>query len=556
MEFTEIQERLRVGLEGISFEVQEDIFDPAVVVSPGDVHEMCRFMRDDEALRMSVLRIVTGIDRPSEEGANGEGEIEVVYHLCSHVHGHGVVLKTRLDRGDPVVDSVQDLWPTANWHERETYDLMGVRFRGHPDLRRIMLPEDWVGHPLRKDYTFPAEYHGIPVTREEVERRPRVEEVVPAMHKPKREGAPERFIHLNMGPHHPATHGVLNFLLETDGEVLKRVIPDVGYLHRGLEKLAEMTPYPGFMPYTDRMDYLGAMFTNHGFAMACEKLFDVEVPRRAEFCRVIASELNRIASHLLATGCLPMEVGAFTPFVHWLREREKVNDFMERICGARLTYNYMRIGGVSRDIDQGTIDDIRNWLDHLEPMIEEFDRLISGNEIYVKRLADVAVIPAEMALGYGVVGPNLRASGVNWDIRKDEPYSVYPEMEFDVVVGQGWRGQLGDAYDRYVCRMLEMNESIKILRQAFDLMPEGEVGVKKVPKKPQVNEVYARTEGPRGEAGFYIVSDGKDRPYRLRMRTGSFTAISVIEEISPGLMLADLVAVIGSLDTIAPEVDR
>jgi hypothetical protein len=225
---------------------------------------------------------------------------------------------------------------------------------------------------------------------------------------------------LNMGPHHPATHGVINFLLETDGEIMRRARPDVGYLHRGLEKLAEQTPYAGTMPYTDRIDYLGSMFTNHGWALAVEKLAGVEVPRRAEFCRVIASELNRIASHLIATGALAMDLGAFTPFIHWLRERETINDFMERICGARLTYNYLRVGGVARDIDADTIAQVGRWLDHFEPIIDEFDRLISGNEIFVQRLRNITIVSPADAVAWGLVGPNLRASGVDWDIRRDE----------------------------------------------------------------------------------------------------------------------------------------
>ncbi|HSW39851.1 MAG TPA: NADH-quinone oxidoreductase subunit D, partial [Acidobacteriota bacterium] len=263
-----------------------------------------------------------------------------------------------------------------------------------------------------------------------------------------------------------------------------------------------------------------------------------------------------IASHFIATGVLPMELGAFTPFIHWIRERETVNDIMERICGARLTYNYMRIGGVSHDIDGETVDKILRWLDYLEPILDEFDRLVTANEIFIKRLANLAPISAETALAYGLVGPNLRASGVGWDIRRNEAYSVYGELDFAVITGKGWRGCVGDAYDRYVCRLLEMRESMKIIRQACALMEEGPIMAEKIPKKPAVNEVYTRTEGPRGEAGFYVVSDGSDKPYRARFRTGSFTAMSVVEAVSPGLMLADLIALIGSLDTIAPEVDR
>jgi NADH-quinone oxidoreductase subunit D len=298
------------------------------------------------------------------------------------------------------------------------------------------------------------------------------------------------------------------------------------------------------------------MFVNHAWAQAVETLLGIEVPPRAEYCRVIASELNRIASHLIATGALAMDVGAATPFVHWLREREKINDMMERICGARLTYNYFRFGGVARDIDADTLKMILSWVEHFEPIVDEFNRLISFNEIFVRRLANVTVISPEDAVGYGLVGPNLRASGIDWDLRRDQPYSVYPDLEFDVIVGEGWQGTVGDAYDRYYCRILEMRESLRILRQTCKRIPEGDVLKKVKVVKPKPNEVYSAIEGARGEVGAYVVSDGTDKPYRAKFRTGSFTGMSIIEHLSPGILVADLVALIGSLDVVAPEVDR
>jgi NADH-quinone oxidoreductase subunit D len=545
----EIHSRLQSVFGDAILEFQSELLDPVTVVAPARLHEIARFLRDDPALACNYLRIVTGVDRPPET-------IEVVYHLTSLQHHHGIVLRVRLPRENPRVDSVVDLWPTANWHEREELDLFGIEFINHPDPRRLFMPLDWVGHPLRKDYERPLEYHGIPGNRELASTR-LVSTPTQPVHTVKDEEL-DGFMRINMGPHHPATHGVINFLLETDGEIIRRARPDVGYLHRSLEKIGEMTPYAGTMPYTDRIDYLGAMFTNHGWALAVEKLAGIAVPRRAEFCRVIASELNRVASHLIATGSLAMDTGAFTPFIHWLRERETINDILERICGARLTYNYMRFGGVAHDIGAETIDKIQRWLDHFEPMIDEFNRLISGNEIFVRRLAKVTTITAADAVAYGLVGPNLRAAGVPWDLRRDEAYSIYPEFDFDVIVGQGWRGEVGDAYDRFYCRVLEMRECVKILRQACARIPAGEFRAAGVSRavKPSANEVYTRVEGPRGEAGFYVVSDGSDKPYRARYRTGSFTALSIIEHLSPGLMIADLVALLGSLDVIAPEVDR
>ncbi len=363
---------------------------------------------------------------------------------------------------------------------------------------------------------------------------------------------------LNMGPQHPSTHGVINFIVETDGEVIDRAIPDVGYLHRGIEKIGEKVPYPGFMPYTDRVDYVAAMFANEVYACTVEKLIGVEVPRKANYLRVISCELCRIASHFVGTGTYAMDIGAYTPFIHWIREREMINDLTEELCGARLTYNYHRIGGVSADLPVGFDKKVLAYLDHLEPIIDEFDRLISGNEIFVQRLANVAVITGEEAVDYGIVGPNLRASGVDWDLRRDMPYSVYKDFDFDAAVGSGVRGTVGDCYDRFVVRIEEIRQSIRITRQAVEGIPEGEITAK-VPRRikpPKGADAYVRVESARGELGCYVWSDGTDKAGRVKFRTGSFAAMAIIEEKSPGLMIADLIALIASLDIVAPEVDR
>jgi NADH-quinone oxidoreductase subunit D len=300
------------------------------------------------------------------------------------------------------------------------------------------------------------------------------------------------------------------------------------------------------------------MFCNEVFATAVEKLVNLEVPRRAQYLRVISCELNRIASHLLGTGCMPMDLGAFTPFTHWLRERETANDLIEELCGSRLTYNYHRIGGVSADLPEGFDRRLRAYLDHLEPIVAEFNRLITGNEIFVQRLANIVPVSAEEAIGYGLVGPNLRASGVDWDLRRDLPYSAYADFTFDVPLGTGSRGVVGDCYDRFVIRIEEMLQSIRILRQAIDGLPEGDLTCK-VPRKikpPAGKDVFARVESARGEIGCYLLSDGTDKPSRAKFRTGSFSAMCIIEDKSPGLMIADLVAFIASLDVVAPEIDR
>jgi NADH-quinone oxidoreductase subunit D len=362
---------------------------------------------------------------------------------------------------------------------------------------------------------------------------------------------------INFGPQHPSTHGVINFLVDTDGEVMKRAVPDIGYLHRSIEKIGETVSFNGFMPYTDRIDYVAAMFANEGWAIAIEKLLKVEAPPRAQYLRAISGELCRIASHLVSVGTMATDIGASTPLVHALRERERVNDLIEALCGARLTYNYHRIGGVAYDLPQGWSDKVLAFLDHFESNLFEWDRLITYNEIYVKRLADVCVITREMAIDYGLVGPNLRGSGVDWDVRRDVPYGAYRDFKFEVPVGRGERGTTGDCFDRYSVRVHEMIESARIVRQALEKLPEGEV-MAKVPRKlkPEAGEVLSRVESARGEMAYYVVSDGGEKAYRVHARTGSFTAMGIIEDISPGLMVADLVALIASLDVVAPEIDR
>jgi len=364
---------------------------------------------------------------------------------------------------------------------------------------------------------------------------------------------------LNMGPHHPSTHGVLRFIIKSDGEIIRKAIPDVGYLHRSIEKIGERCTYQGYMPYTDRVDYVAAMFANECWASACEKLMGIEVPKRAQYLRVISCELNRISSHMVALGAMAMDIGAITPFPWALREREYVNDLVEELCGARLTYNYHRIGGVSFDMPTGWSDKALHFLDNFEPAMLEFDRLITLNEIFVKRLGNVAVISAEEAKDWGLVGPNLRASGVRWDLRREDHYSVYDDFDFDIPIGTGEAGAVGDCWDRFNVRVKECRESAKIVRQALAKIndyPEDDI-LGKLPKKIKPDgEAYARIESARGDMGCYVIGRGEAEPYRVRFRTGSFTAMGIIEAKSPGLFLADLVALIASFDVVAPEIDR
>ena len=362
---------------------------------------------------------------------------------------------------------------------------------------------------------------------------------------------------LNMGPQHPSTHGVIRFIIKTDGEIMHEAIPDVGYLHRAIENIAEKCTYEGFMPYTDRVDYVCAMTANHAWALAVEKLGGLEVPERGEYLRVISDELNRISSHAIGVGAMAMDIGATTPFMYILREREYINDLLEMLCGARLTYNYHRVGGVGWDMPTGWRDKCLKWLDHFDPMIDEFDRLIAQNELFIKRLAHLATVTGPEAISYGLVGPNLRASGVDFDVRRDLPYSVYPKLQFNVPVGKGIMGAVGDCWDRYYVRIEEWKESVKIIRQALDQIEKTEPKFWIPPKKLKPKgDAFARVEAARGDMGCYVVGDGGANAYRARFRTGSFNAMKVIQVKSKGCMVADLVALIASLDIVAPEIDR
>ncbi|MBI4569044.1 MAG: NADH-quinone oxidoreductase subunit D [Planctomycetes bacterium] len=362
---------------------------------------------------------------------------------------------------------------------------------------------------------------------------------------------------LNMGPHHPSTHGVLRLIVTCDGEVVEKAVPDLGYLHRAIEKISENVSWKQVMPYTDRVDYLCAMNSNFAYALGIEKLAGIQVPKRAQYLRVIMAELNRITSHLLCLGAMAMDLGAYTPFLLAIAQREVVNDLFEATCGARLTYNYFRIGGLAWDIPAGWEKACHAFLTEFVPRFDDFNELITGNTIFINRCRDVGVISREEAISYGLVGPNLRGSGVKFDVRRDEPYSSYEDFEFDVPIGVGYPGTVGDAYARYMVRVKEVYESVKIIRQALKNLPSGDV-LAKVPGslKPPAGDVYVRSENPRGETGYYLMSDGTNVAVRVKIRTGSFTAMSIFEKVSKGHLIADLVALIGSLDIVIPEVDR
>jgi len=368
---------------------------------------------------------------------------------------------------------------------------------------------------------------------------------------------------LNMGPQHPATHGVLRLRLEMDGEAVVAIDPVIGYLHRCFEKHAESLFYPMVIPFTDRLDYLAGMNQNWSLVLGIERLAGLEVPEKVEYIRVIVGELNRIASHLVAFGTFGLDMGAFTPFLWAFRDREKILDLLEWASGARLLYNYIRIGGVARDLPDGWTGKCLEFLDYFEPKLDEYNNLLSYNQIFIERTAGTGIISTDIAVDYGITGPNLRGSGINWDLRRDDPYSIYDRFAWDVALGTGHYGPLGSCWDRYWVRIQEMIQSVRILRQAIKDLPAGGDVHEKIPKRAKVPEgdYYVRTEAPKGELGFYIVGSGKDNAKRIKARSPSFCAISAMDAIvkspdNPRMLIADVVATVASLDIVLGEIDR
>lgn len=357
---------------------------------------------------------------------------------------------------------------------------------------------------------------------------------------------------LNVGPQHPSTHGVFRIVIKIDGEIIQEARPVIGYLHRGTEKLAEDLSYTQIIPYTDRMDYLSGMTNNYVICHAAETLMELEIPERAEYLRVIAMELNRIASHCLWFGTFLLDLGATTPFLYSMRERETILDLFNELCGARITFNYMRVGGVKWDAPDGWIEKVKNFLPVMKEKIDEYEEFVSNNEIFLNRTKGIGKYTKEQAIDYGLSGVNLRATGVKWDLRKHQPYSIYDRFEFDVPTGK-----TGEVYDKFKCRMEEMRQSVRILEQAVEQFPPSGPIMAKIPRVVRVpeGEVYVGIEAPRGELGCYLVSKGKSNPWRVKFRRPSFCNLQILPELLHGENVSNLVAILGSIDIVLGEVD-
>lgn len=509
---------------------------------------------------------------------------EVVYNFTASQKPEtelpAVTLGVRTEKDNPVVPSITPFWPGADFQEREVYDMMGIRFEGHPTLRRILMWEGFEGWPLRKDYLepyyeaplkiFPSRWregkHQFAEERNIWGRNVRYPQDWNPDDCNYNDDDPEiaalgggsglrsDLLEVNMGPHHPSTHGVFRMKLALDGERVIRLFPIMGYLHRNHEKIGERNSWIMNFPYTDRLDYLTSMSNNHGYAIAVEKLAGIQVPERAEYIRVIMTELNRIASHLWAQGFLLNDLGAFfTPMLYAAQERELILDLFEMVSGARIMCNYMRFGGVAYDLPEAFFAPFHHLINERLPrMIDELDKFLTTNELVMERTQHLGVVTAEEAVAYSCSGPVLRASGVPYDTRRNHPYSIYDRFDFDVVTQPH-----GDVYSRYLVRLGEMYESLKILKQAIRDLPEGEIIDKKQwNMRVPAGQAYGAVETPKGQLGYYVVSDGKGNPYRYHVRSGSFINLTSLEKMCQGHNVADVVVILGSLDIVLGEVDR
>lgn len=548
------------------------------LVKPEKLVDFATELRDK--LGYDYLSSVTGVDYLPEN------QMEVVYHVFKSTGGSGLVFKTQTPRDQASVPSLVHVYPGAELQEREAWDLLGIRFEGHPDLRRILMWEGFEGHPLRKDWKeayyeedtkpFKSRWPGGEIHRVEEKNPFKGNLRYPAQfdpekwtpdgdaalystlakveHKPGDDMVTDQIV-VNMGPQHPSTHGVFRMVVTLEGETITDLKPVMGYLHRNHEKIGERNTFLMNMPYTDRLDYLSSMSNNFGYALAVEKLMGVRPPERAEYIRVIMAELTRLSNHLMAIGALLNDLGAFfTPIMYALQEREFIMDIFEAVSGSRMMCNYFRFGGVARDLPKDIQDKIRRLVfERLPRQIDELDTYLTKNEIVRFRCEGVGVLTPVQAIAFSTCGPVLRASGVPYDVRRADPYSIYDRFDFDVAVGYH-----GDAYDRYLVRLEEMRQSVRIIQQAVQQIPEGPV----IEGKPQyqvrvpAGEAYGRVEGPKGELGYYVVSTGKPNPWRYHVRAPSFINLTALATMCKGGKVADSVVNLGSIDIVLGETDR
>lgn len=534
--------------------------ESVITVKASEVERVGRFLKEKKNYRW--LMDIAGVHYPDREKP-----LESVYHFFNREQNKRIRMKVPLAEGESV-PSLTPVYRAADWYEREAWDMMGIKYEGHPNLTRILCHHEFVGHPLRKDYS---------PTKNQVLSQPEVFEFPELPEDEDHDVLTNQKFTMNLGPSHPATHGTFRWFVELEGETITRAKAEIGYLHRCFEKMAETHPYHQLLPYTDRLNYVSAPMNNDGFCRTIEKLLGVEVPDRAQFIRVILNEVSRVIDHLVCIGTTSVDMGALSTFWFCFKERENTYSFFERLCGNRMLTSITRIGGMAGDLSDEWISDFKVHLKNLKEAVDEVDGLLTNNKIWLSRMKDTGIISKEKAIDFGFTGPCLRASGVDLDLRKQEPYYHYNEFDFEVPTRDA-----GDNYSRYAIRIDEMRQSLRIIDQALEALPGGPTIIDNPeivlpPKKEVYNNIealmnhfmliiegvktpigdcYSYTEAANGELGFYVVSDGSGSPYRLKVRPPCFPVYSAFEETITGGLIADAVATLGQMNVIAGELDR
>jgi NADH-quinone oxidoreductase subunit C/D len=569
----------RFGAGGITAQRTADQI-PTFWVGRETAHDVLGYLRRGAERPFRVLYDLTAVDerlRVHREGLP-PSDFTVVYHLISFERNDDVRIKVPLRLGALELPTAADIWPNANWYEREVWDLFGVSFSGHPTLRRILTPPTWTGHPLRKDHVARAtEMDPYVLTEERELAEQEALRFRPEEWGMKRHSDTTDFMFLNLGPNHPSVHGVFRIILQLEGEEIIDAVPEIGFHHRGAEKMGERQSWHTYIPYTDRIDYLGGVMNNFPYVMAVEKLAGIEVPPRAQMIRIMLAELFRMASHLVFYGTMSQDVGQLSPVFYMFADRERVFQIIEAICGFRMHPAWFRIGGVAADLPQGWDQMIRDYLDYQPKRLDEYHKLVMQNRIFKARTVGVGAYTLEEAYDWGVTGPGLRACGLAWDYRKQRPYSGYDQLDFEIPTCNN-----GDSYDRVVVHIEEMRQSLRIIRQCLDNMPSGPyrsahklatpplrermtqdietlithfLNVSWGPVLPP-GEAMVSIEATKGINGYYLTADGDSVSYRTRIRTPSFPHLQMIPLISRGAYVADLIAILGSIDFVMADVDR
>ena len=527
-----------------------------------------------------LLYDLTAIDERNRKFYNGypSTNFTLVYHLYSFQRNSFIRLKLALKGEFPSAPSIITLWENASWYEREVYDMFGIKFDGHENIRRILMPLSWEGHPLRKEHPARATEMGpFRLYDEKVDREQAALQFKPEDWGMARHSDDSDFMFLNIGPQHPGTHGVLRLILQLDGEDIVDIVPDIGFHHRGAEKMAERQSWHTYIPYTDRVDYLGGVNNNLAYLLAVEKLAGIEIPERAKVIRVMLCEFFRIASHLVWYGTFAQDVGQLSPVFYMFTDRERIFDVIEAVCGGRMHPNWFRIGGVAQDLPIGWETLVKKFVDYFPKQLREYDNLVMRNSIFKARTVGIGIFTVDEAIEWGCTGPNLRACGLEWDFRKKQPHSGYEMFDFEIPTAQN-----GDCYDRAVVRVAEMRQSLRIIDQCLKNMPAGPykadhplttppvkkhtmqdietlithfLNVSWGPVIPQ-GEAMSCMEGTKGANSYYAISDGNTSPYRMRIRTPSFPHMQMMPYISRGYSVADLLSILGAMDYVLADIDR